>query len=485
MPDNKRYALREQVLDRMLQTPNGATVVEMMDACNNAFYNAGYSPISAQNTILNDLLNIENKYKVPIERLRNSGDHRIVRYRYANPNFSIFKVAISESDALCLSNALSVLERFQGLPENGWIDELNIRLRTFLKNENHERKIVGFDTNPLYKGNMYLTPLFEAISKQQTLRIQWTLINGMILEAEFWPYYIKQSGHAWYLVAANTKNSQLDGIPLGSITKIVKSNKAYQPCATNLDEYFSERIGASSSFEYREPVTITFRANEIAHKMLSILPIHRTQRTIYETGNGDVIMQINVVYTIEMLNEFCKYEGNITILSPADIRHTVARCHASGLINYGYKVNMDDLDEIITDQEETTEITTIDNMKVLTLIIKQVYFDQIIAGTKTQEFREVKPTTVKRLIELDDEGFEKEDEYHNAIPVKYDAIQFYVGYNKDRDSALVEVKDAYTEMFVDEDGKIITYEYDGQDWVAEQVVYNLGKVLEKNIHPKD
>ncbi len=34
-------------------------------------------------------------------------------------------------------------------------------------------------------------------------------------------------------------------------------------------------------------------------------------------------------------------------------------------------------------------------MKTLNLIIKQVYFDQIINGTKTQEFREVKPTTIK------------------------------------------------------------------------------------------
>lgn len=123
-------------------------------------------------------------------------------------------------------------------------------------------------------------------------------------------------------------------------------------------------------------------------------------------------------------------------------------------------------------------------MKVLNLIIKQVYFDQIIAGTKTQEFREVKPTTVKKYIELDDEGYEKEDEDGNAIPIKYDAIQFYVGYNKDRDSALVEVKDVYTEMFVDEDGNLITYQFEGCDWIAEQVVYNLGKVLEKNIHSK-
>jgi hypothetical protein len=55
-----------------------------------------------------------------------------------------------------------------------------------------------------------------------------------------------------------------------------------------------------------------------------------------------------------------------------------------------------------------------------------------------------------------------------------------VGYNKDRDSALVEVKDAYTEVFVDEEGNQITYEYKGYEYYAGQIVYNLGKVLECN-----
>lgn len=127
-------------------------------------------------------------------------------------------------------------------------------------------------------------------------------------------------------------------------------------------------------------------------------------------------------------------------------------------------------------------------MKTLNLIIKQVYFDQIINGTKTQEFREVKPTTIKKLLQLDEDGYELEDEKGNAIPIHYDAIQFYVGYNKDRDSALVEVKDEYCEIFLDENNEPIIYE-DGTDkdgnpleWVAEQVVFNLGKVLE--VHRK-
>ena len=129
-------------------------------------------------------------------------------------------------------------------------------------------------------------------------------------------------------------------------------------------------------------------------------------------------------------------------------------------------------------------------MKVLNLIIKQKYFDAILTGCKVQEFREVRPSTVKKYIELDEDGFEKEDENGNAVPVQYDAIRFYVGYNKDRDSALVEVVGAHTEVFVDENDQPITYEH-GKDsegnpliWFAEQVVYDLGKILEHNIRDK-
>ncbi len=124
-------------------------------------------------------------------------------------------------------------------------------------------------------------------------------------------------------------------------------------------------------------------------------------------------------------------------------------------------------------------------MKILSLIIKQKYFDAILQGRKVQEFRELRPKTISRYVQLDDEGYEILDENENSIPIKYDAIRFYVGYNKNRDTALVEVKDARTEIFLGDDGKPIEFvvgkdEINGNDvwWVAQQIVYDLGKVLE-------
>lgn len=119
-------------------------------------------------------------------------------------------------------------------------------------------------------------------------------------------------------------------------------------------------------------------------------------------------------------------------------------------------------------------------MKILTLIIKQKYFDEILSGAKKQEFREIRPNTQSKYCELDEEGFCKEID-GVLQPKKYDAIRFYVGYNKDRASALVEVKDANIELFEDENHNLIEYEYKGETYIAAQVVYDLGAVLEKNV----
>lgn len=66
----------------------------------------------------------------------------------------------------------------------------------------------------------------------------------------------------------------------------------------------------------------------------------------------------------------------------------------------------------------------------------------------------------------------------------YDAIQFYVGYNKNRDSALVEVKDAKIVLLTDENDNEIVYEYEGREYVAAEIEYYLGKVIEKKISKK-
>lgn len=64
----------------------------------------------------------------------------------------------------------------------------------------------------------------------------------------------------------------------------------------------------------------------------------------------------------------------------------------------------------------------------------------------------------------------------------YDAIRFCVGYRKDRDTALVRVRDTHIELVEDENGNLITKYEKGEEYIAALAIYDLGEIIEKNIH---
>lgn len=126
----------------------------------------------------------------------------------------------------------------------------------------------------------------------------------------------------------------------------------------------------------------------------------------------------------------------------------------------------------------------------LYLPIKQVYFDQIIAGTKKEEYREIKEgITANRYLLKDRNGKyvlnpdvtqpDKEyfiDDYNNGnfpfVPKPYKYLYIAVGYAKERDTALVEV-DGY---------RFIPNMISADLYAFWQIAFHLGEIIE--VHRK-
>lgn len=115
---------------------------------------------------------------------------------------------------------------------------------------------------------------------------------------------------------------------------------------------------------------------------------------------------------------------------PLDIINLVVQKIVDGTITkYTYNAEMRCLEKRLV---RKSSIFNTEGLRVLSLNIKEVYFKEIIKGTKTTEYRELKQTTLNRHTYID-----QADGKRYLRP--YDVIRFYVGYHKDRDSALVEV----------------------------------------------
>ncbi len=110
------------------------------------------------------------------------------------------------------------------------------------------------------------------------------------------------------------------------------------------------------------------------------------------------------------------------------------------IVGYTYNSQMECLEKRIVKAISTFDTS---GMKVLTLNIKKVYFDKIMSGTKKIEYRELKQTTLNRYTYIDETDGKR-------YLRRYDALRLFVGYHKDRESALVQVTDiTYNEGLVE------------------------------------
>lgn len=114
-------------------------------------------------------------------------------------------------------------------------------------------------------------------------------------------------------------------------------------------------------------------------------------------------------------------------------------------------------------------------MNELTLTVTREDYDEILNGRMTEIYQEVTPYNVKQLLQRDDHGKIVRNEYGNSEPIQYKYIRFCTGVGPERESFKILVKGAYSEIFVDEDTEEeITINHDGQEFLCEQVIYELG-----------
>ena len=78
------------VIDRLLRTENGSSASEILEKVNQVLVEICLHPLKRRDTILNDILEIENRHHVRVITWKDKDDKRIIRYRYEKLSFSIY-----------------------------------------------------------------------------------------------------------------------------------------------------------------------------------------------------------------------------------------------------------------------------------------------------------------------------------------------------------------------------------------------------------
>lgn len=340
MPLNKNAMTRYMILDELLSDRyHNYSMQDLTDKVNDRLselYPDGNNIV--KRTIEKDIyyLEVEGPFMVNIERYTvHCYDKEKCKHitkkclRYSHPSFSIFKKELSQEEQYLLSEALSMLGQFDGLPN---LDALE-KLRIGMKVKRPTRQIISFTKNPLENSNI-LGELFTVISHQQVIEIQYHKFSNPENKMTFivHPHLLKEYNRRWFLFATTEEINKLTCFALDRIDKITPlPNHKYIVYNGDINERFEDIIGVTL-IENSPTHKIIFWVSYISNDYVRTKPIHESQKLIdeedcrkyrlkYPSLKNGTFFSIDCKCNYELIRELASFGQELVVLEPIEIQN--------------------------------------------------------------------------------------------------------------------------------------------------------------------
>lgn len=340
MPANKNAVTRYYILDKLLANRyHHYSVEDLRQHVNEELEELGQEPVSRR-TIELDLNYLENAglFLADIEHYQidapsQTNPNKTVKkscHRYADPSFSIFKKEMTEDEKYLLSEALSLLGQFDGLPNLDGLEALRKSL-----NMKTDRKIISFTKNPLENSTL-LGELFTAISQKQVIELHYHKFEATdeVRQTILIPYLLKEYNRRWFLIAAAEDTGKILNFALDRIDSVVPlPSHNYVEYDGDLNERFEDIVGVTI-YDNRPVQTILFWVSDRSKDYVATKPIHESQRRYsgerekglrqqYPMFEGGYFFSIECIENYELIRELTSFGKDLIVLSPNDIRQKI------------------------------------------------------------------------------------------------------------------------------------------------------------------
>jgi predicted DNA-binding transcriptional regulator YafY len=335
MATTKNATLRYQVLDRCFRNPGKKFFwQDLLEECNKALYefNGEGSQIKKRQ-LLDDIKFMESDQGWSID-LQRSRENKRIYFRYADLDFSINNQPLNEAEINQLQSALLILNKFKGLPQFEWMEELLPRLQKGVEPDQIS-PIFHFEENPFLKGKELIGELFNSILYQKVLEIEYKDFKSTdSYQLMLHPSILKEYNNRWFLFGYNPEmkkenwNLAVDRI---ISVKILEKEK-YLKSSIDWEEYFEDLIGVTKREEaILTKIDLWFKPTTAPYIISK--PIHGSQK-IKENNENGLTIEIQVYPNFEFIQQVLFYGNNVKVLKPVEIREKIMGLLQMTLQNY-------------------------------------------------------------------------------------------------------------------------------------------------------
>ena len=314
MSTNKHAIIRYQTLDKCFRNVGRNYAIEdLVEECNKSIYEyTGKEEGIKKRQLYDDIRFMESEQGWSIE-LKKVKDGRRVFYKYEKSNFSISNQPLNETEANQLREALLTLDRFKGLPQYNWINEINTRLESTFNLKQRNETIISFEQNEYLKGLEYIPVLYNAILYKKVLNIGYKSFNSdEIKSIIISPYYLKQYNMRWFLFGKSDNYETITNLALDRIESIETVKKEYINSDIDFNEYFEDIIGVTIQNE--NVLNIVLKVDKTLIPYITTKPLHGSQIIYNRDNNFEVHLILIPNYELETM--ILSFGERIQVLEP-------------------------------------------------------------------------------------------------------------------------------------------------------------------------
>ncbi len=323
---NKNALIRYKTLDKCLQNNNrNWTLDDLIEACSDALYEYEGRDINvSKRTIQLDIQMMRSDklgYNAPIEVY----DKKY--YRYADEDYSITDIPLTENDMNVLSETVEMLKQFKDFSLFSELGGIIQRLEDKVYTEKtHQSAIIHLDKNEKLKGLEHLDILYQAILKKIVLKITYQSFTArQASEFVFHPFILKEFNNRWFLVGKpNAKKKQpIVTLALDRIISIdFDTQIPYTDVSFNGDEYYKNTIGVTvlNDEQLQEIILKIDRKNT---PYVITKPFHHSQEIVEKLEDGSAIIKLHVHLNLEFERMILGFGDTIEVIQPRLLRKRI------------------------------------------------------------------------------------------------------------------------------------------------------------------
>lgn len=318
MPANKNALIRYKTIDNCLRNCYRRwTLDDLVEACSDALYDCeGITKGVSLRTIQSDIQMMRSDklgYNAPIEVY----DHKY--YRYADPDYSIINMPLSQNDYEVMQEAVDMLRQLQDFDQFAEIADVVNKVQDKLSISRHHRKpIIHFDNVSDLKGLKFLNPLYNYIARRQTIRIMYQSFSARTpQEYIFFPYLLKEYRNRWFLFGGRTPDVIIYNLALDRIVSVEPVDIPFQDNPEFDSQHFFDNVIGVSKNLHAIPKKVRFSATREQSLYILTKPVHPSQILIEKKKeDGSCIFEIEVVINFEMYSVLMSFGSGVKVLAP-------------------------------------------------------------------------------------------------------------------------------------------------------------------------